>query len=79
MAASVLRSDRAVRVSVQVVRAFVRLRQLLATHHDLACRVDELEARYDGQFRVVFDALRQLIAPPEAPARRIGFERSSEG
>lgn len=74
MAANVLKSPRAVEMSVHVVRAFVRLRELLLSHRDLARRLDELEARYDGQFKVVFDAIRRLMAPPDAkPKRRIGF------
>jgi hypothetical protein len=59
------------------MRAFVRLRQILASHADLARRLDELEKKYDAQFRVVFDAIRQLMAPPPAPPkRRIGFHVS---
>jgi hypothetical protein len=74
MAASVLNSPRAVATSVYVVRAFVRLREMISSHRDLIRRLDELEARYDGQFKVVFDAIRRLMAPPEAkPKRRIGF------
>lgn len=74
MAASVLNSPRAVATSVYVVRAFVRLREMVSSHRELARRLDELEARYDGQFKVVFDALRGLMAPPEAkPKRKIGF------
>ena len=74
MAANVLNSPRAVAMSVRVVRAFVHLREMIASHKDLAKRLDELEARYDGQFRVVFNAIRQLMAPPEAkPKRKIGF------
>ena len=80
MAASVLNSPRAVEVSVFVVRAFVKLRQLLASHADLARKVDALEKKYDAQFKVVFDAIRQLMAPPpeERPKRRIGFGREHE-
>lgn len=74
MAANVLNSVRAIQTSVHVVRAFVRLRQMIATNKDLARRLDELEARYDRQFKVVFDAIRELMAPPEPrPRRRIGF------
>ncbi len=74
MAANVLKTPTAVTTSVQVVRAFVRLREMLATHKQLAHRLDELEKKYDAQFRVVFDAIRQLMAPPPtSPKRRIGF------
>lgn len=74
MAANVLNSPRAVEMSVHVVRAFVRLREVVASHRDLVRRVDELEAHYDGQFKVVFDAIRRLMAPPEPnPKRKIGF------
>jgi len=73
MAANVLASERAVEMSVLIVRAFVALRRALAGHEELSRKLDALEARYDHQFRVVFDAIRQLMAPP-APARRpIGF------
>jgi hypothetical protein len=74
MAANVLNSPRAVSMSVYVVRAFVRLREMVSSHRELAKRVDELEARYDAQFKVVFDAIRRLMAPPEpGPKRKIGF------
>ncbi len=73
MLSSVLRSQRAVQVNIEIMRAFVRLRRLLATHADLARKLAELEKKYDAQFRVVFDAIRQLMAPPDPPRRRIGF------
>ena len=73
MLSSVLRSPRAVAVNVEIMRAFVRLRRVLGSHAELARRLDELEHRYDGQFRAVFDAIRQLMQPPEAERRRIGF------
>lgn len=74
MLASVLRSPRAVAVNIEIVRSFVRLRQLLATNVDLARKLAALEAKYDDQFKVVFDAIRQLMTPPEpAKKRRIGF------
>jgi hypothetical protein len=74
MLSSVLRSPRAVAVNIEIMRAFVRLRQMLASHADLARRLDELEKKYDHQFRAVFDAIRQLMAPPDPPKkRRIGF------
>ena len=74
MLSSVLKSQRAVQVNIEIMRAFVRLRQMIATHADLARRLDDLEKKYDAQFRVVFDAIRELMAPPPEPSRkRIGF------
>jgi phage regulator Rha-like protein len=75
MLSSVLRSKRAIQVNIEIMRAFVRLRQMLASNKELAKRLDELEKKYDAQFKVVFDAIRQLMAPQEpAPSkRRIGF------
>jgi len=74
MLSSVLRSKRAVQVNIEIMRAFVKLRQLLITHVDLARKLANLEKNYDTQFRVVFDAIRQLMTPPEPKKRRIGFE-----
>ena len=74
MLSSVLRSPRAVQVNIEIMRAFVRIRQLLATHEDLARKFDAVERKYDQQFKVVFDAIRRLMEPPKAPLRRIGFE-----
>jgi len=76
MAANVLNSSRAVRASVEVVRAFVNLREMLVSNAKLARSLRELERRYDGQFRVVFDAIRQLMKSPDAPRRQIGFTRA---
>ena len=73
MLSSVLRSKRAVRVNVEIMRAFVRLRRILATHEDLARKLSALERKYDAQFKVVFDAIRELMKPPEPPKRQIGF------
>lgn len=73
MLASVLNSPIAVAASIQIVRAFVRLRGLALTHKDLAQRLDALERKYDAQFKVVFDAIRQLMAPPPPSTKRIGF------
>ena len=77
MIANVLKSKRAIRVSVYVVRAFVRLREALATHKELAQKLKELEGRVDDQdneISTIVEAIRQLIAPPETPKRRIGFD-----
>lgn len=73
MLSSVLRSTRAIQVNVEIMRAFVRLRQMLASHAELAQRLDELEKKYDAQFKVVFDAIRQLMTPPTRQQRQIGF------
>lgn len=76
MLSSVLRSERAVLVNIEIMRAFVRLRQILATHKDLARKLEELEKKYDAQFKVVFDAIRELMAPLEPkPQRRLGFRQ----
>jgi len=73
MLANVLSSDRAALTSVQVVRAFVRLRQMLASNVELARKLAALEKKYDAQFKIVFDAIRQLMTPPEPKRRGIGF------
>ncbi len=73
MLASVLNSPAAIAASIQVVRAFVQLRGVLASHRELSRRLDELESRYDGQFRTVFQAIRELMAPAAPPRKRIGF------
>jgi phage regulator Rha-like protein len=73
MLSSVLNSEQAVLVNIAIVRTFVRLRQILASHADLASKLEELEKKYDAQFRVVFDALRQLMNPPEPKKKEIGF------
>jgi len=74
MLSSVLRSPRAVAVNIEIMRAFVRLRQMLATHEDLALKIAALEKNYDTQFKVVFDALRVLMEPPPRTQRRVGFQ-----
>jgi hypothetical protein len=73
MLSSVLRSRRAVQVNVEIMRAFVRLRRILADNAGLARRLDELEKKYDVQLKVVFDAIRGLMQPPEPKKKRIGF------
>ncbi len=73
MLSSVLNSERAVQVNIEIMRAFVRLRRMLASHSDLARKLEALEKKYDAQFKVVFDAIRQLMAPPESKKRPIGF------
>ena len=74
MLSSVLRSRRAVQVNIAIMRAFVRLREMLLTNAELARKLADLERKYDSQFRAVFDAIRQLMAPPPAPPKpEIGF------
>src|SRR5258708_29002296 len=77
MLSSVMHSDRAVEVNIAIMRAFVRLREIMSTHKDLAAKLEKLERKlgeHDEHFRVVFDAIRQLMAPPPAAKKgRIGF------
>lgn len=73
MLSSVLRSERAVQVNVEIMRTFVRLRRMLAGHSELSSKLAALEQKYDAQFRVVFDAIRQLMSPEPVPPQRMGF------
>ena len=73
MLSSVLRSKRAIIVNIEIMRAIVKLRQLLASNAELSRRLEELESKYDKQFRVVFDAIRQLMATPVRGNKEIGF------
>jgi len=74
MLSSVLKSKKAVRVNVEIMRAFVRMRDLVGHNREMTRRLNDLESKYDRQFKVVFDAIRELMAPPvPAPKRRIGF------
>jgi hypothetical protein len=79
MLSSVLNSPRAVKVNIEIMRAFVRLRQILGSHADLARKLAALEQKYDTQFKVVFDAIRQLMAPPEPAKESIGFRPAGKG
>lgn len=79
MLSSVLHSDRAVAVNIEIMRAFVRLREILSSNAELARRLDDLEKKYDIQFRAVFDAIRQLMIPPASSKKvRIGFHVSKD-
>jgi hypothetical protein len=78
MAANVLNSPTAIHASILVVRAFVRMREMLNAHAELARKVDEMEKKYDSQFKVVFDAFRQLMSAPQTPRRQIGFHAKPE-
>jgi hypothetical protein len=75
MLSSVLKSKRAVRVNIEIMRAFVRLRRMLASNAQLENKLAALERKYDAQFRSVFDAIRRLMIPPETKRRPIGFDR----
>lgn len=78
MLSSVLRSQRAIRVNIEIMRAFIRLRQMLASHAELARKLEALEKKYDAQFQEVFEAIRRLMAPPEPKRRAIGFRKGDE-
>jgi hypothetical protein len=78
MLAAILNSPVAVKASIQVVRAFVNLRQMLASNVELARKLASLEKKYDSQFKMVFDAIRELMAPPAVKKRKIGFKRETE-
>lgn len=78
MLSSVLNSPVAVQSSIHIVRTFVRLRQMLASNTELARKLDAIEKKYDAHFKVVFDAIRQLMSPPEAKKRKVGFRREDE-
>jgi hypothetical protein len=78
MAANVLNSDRAIHASVEIVRAFVGLRLMLGSNAELSRRLTELEGKYDRQFKVVFDAIRQLMSTPLPARKQIGFRQGSQ-
>jgi hypothetical protein len=73
MLSSILNSDRAIDVDIQIMRTFVKLREMMSTHKDLARKLSDLEKKYDGQFQIVFEAIRQIIEVEEKPRRKIGF------
>jgi hypothetical protein len=79
MLSSVLNSERAIQVNIEIMRAFVRLRRILSSHADLARKLDALERKYDTQFKMVFDAIRELMAPPAPKRRPIGFRVGDKG
>ncbi len=77
MLSSVLNSPRAIQVNIEIMRAFVTLRRMLASHAELARKIKALESKYDKQFKVVFEAIRELMAPEKPPkSRQIGFTKS---
>ena len=78
MLSSVLKSKRAILVNIQIIKTFVKLRELMSTHKDILRKVEEMEKQYDRQFRVVFDVIRKIIEPPVKPKRKIGFIQGGE-
>jgi hypothetical protein len=74
MLSSVLHSERAIQVNIAIMRAFVQLREMIGSNKGLSRRLNELEKKYDSQFRVVFEAIRELMAEPESKVKRIGFK-----
>ncbi len=73
MLSSILNSEQAIEINILIMRAFVKLREMIVSNKDLARRLDELENKYDSQFKIVFEAIRQLMTPPVTPKRKIGF------
>ena len=73
MLSSVLDSDKAIEVNIQIMRTFTKLRELMLVHKDMRIKIEELEKKYDSQFKIVFNALRRLIDPPQKPKTPIGF------
>ncbi|HHT9128861.1 MAG TPA: ORF6N domain-containing protein [Candidatus Wujingus californicus] len=75
MLSSVLNSKRAIQVNIQIMRAFIKLKEMLSTHKDLKQKIEEMEKKYDYQFKIVFDAIKQLLEPPAEPKGKIGFQK----
>ena len=73
MLSSVLRSERAIEVNIAIMRAFVQLREMLASNVELSRKLKQMEKKYDEQFKIVFEAIRQLMIPPAKPRKKIGF------
>ncbi len=79
MLSSVLNSEKAIQVNIQIMRAFTMLRQMLASNEELKRKIEEMESKYDEQFRVVFEAIRQLLDTEEKPEKKIGFLKEDAG
>lgn len=77
MLSGVLNSERAISANIQIMRTFTKLREMLATHADLRKKIEAMERKYDKQFKVVFDVIKQLLEPPEEPKEKIGFRTKS--
>lgn len=74
MLSSVLNSRRAMQVNIQIMRTFIKMREMLAAHKDILKRIEEMEKKYDSQFRVVFQTIKKMMSPPDTPKRKIGFK-----
>jgi phage regulator Rha-like protein len=79
MLSSVLNSRRAIQVNIQIMRTFTKIREMIATHKELKQKIEEMEKKYDYQFKVVFDAIKQLVELPQRPRKRIGFLWDKDG
>ncbi len=78
MLSSVLNSERAISVNIQIMRTFTKIREMLETHKEIKQKIEKLEKKYDYQFKVVFDAIRQMMSPPKTKKQKIGFAREKE-
>jgi hypothetical protein len=78
MLSSVLNSERAIQVNIQIMRTFTKIREMLVTHKELRRKIEEMEKKYDYQFKIVFNAIKQLLEPVQKPKKRIGFIVNSE-
>ena len=78
MLSSILNSERAIQVNIQIMRTFTKIRKMLASHKDLKQKIEEMEKKYDSQFKIVFTAIKELMSPPEKPVRKIGFKTEKE-
>ena len=78
MLSSILNSERAIQVNIQIMRTFTKIREMLASHKDLKQKIEEMEEKYDSQFKIVFTAIKELMTPPEKPVRKIGFKTEKE-
>ncbi len=79
MLSSVLNSDRAIQVNIQIMRAFTQLRRMLSTHADLKRKIESMEKKYDEQFQIVFEAIKQLLEEDEKPKQKIGYVKETNG
>jgi len=73
MLSSVLKSERAIQVNIVIMRAFLKLREMLSTHKDLKRKIESMEKKYDEQFQIVFEAIKQLLSEEDKPKKKIGF------